>query len=592
MMNILAICVIGGIAYLWMTRGFFSAMLHMCCTLVAGAIAFALWEPLSLMLLDKSPQSGFLSFIRYSAWSIGLIVPFAVSLAIIRPVVDKALPLNAQTESLANYVGGGLCGVVAGGITAGIVVMGVGMLRMDSDMWGYQSVRVGGRGSIERSGKLVVPIDRMVAGLYGKLSQTSLATAEPLAKWYPDLPDVPATMRMSSGDGKDRNTLSPKHVNVYSRYSIGKDRQSGSLTDLLRDAWNPGASQLVFDPNGEAYPPNSHIEGFVVQLDAGAREKHGQIVVGNAQVRLLIENATNPDDVEHRSLFPIAVATRAAAGELMYGRFRLDSQIFIAAAGAGADTRMAFEFVIPPGFEPIALYVKNARIEPTPIVHDYKTPEERDQEILNGKVFGTDVLPPVVNEGTRPPIGVPAQSPADFGIQLNNSLGQTIQKGGERSLELDGLVIIDGEDKFALAEMKRSGEIARDLRVESFMVTTDTAIVKIDVSASSASSILGKTKALAESLMPPFVVDTAGTRYQAVGYVYKDRDIVKIRFTPGNPIRGLTELPARLTNSRSDQQCTLVFRVNVGVSINKFMLGEDTVVEFGPFDVTSQRRSR
>lgn len=592
MMNILAICLIGGIAYLWMTRGFFSAMLHMCCTLVAGAIAFAVWEPLSLMLMDKVPQSGFLSFLRDSAWAIGLIVPFALSLAIIRPVVDKALPLNAQTESLANYIGGGACGVVSGGITAGIVIMGIGMLRMDSDMWGYQSVRVGGRGSIERSGKLVVPIDRMVAGLYGRLSETSLATSEPLAKWYPDLADVPATMRMTNGDGADRNTLSPKHVNVYSRYSIGKDRQGGALTDLLRDAWNPGAPQMVFDPDGQSFPPNSHIEGFVVQLDAGAREKHGQIVVGNAQVRLLIEDASNPDQPVHKSLFPIAVATRAAAGELMYGRFRLDSQIYIAAAGAGADTRMAFEFVIPPGFEPIALYVKNARIKPTPIVYDYKTPEERDQDILNGKIFGTDVLPPVVSAGSRPPLGTPAQSPADFGIQLSNSLGQTIQKGGERGLELDGLVIIDGEDKFALAEMKRSGEIARDLRVESFMVTADTAIVKIDVSASSASSILGKTKALAEALMPPFVVDTAGTRYQAVGYVYKDRDIVKIRFTPGNPIRGLTELPARLTNSRSDQQCTLVFRVNVGVSINKFMLGEDTVVEFGPFEVTSQRRGR
>lgn len=591
MMNILAIAVIAGIAYLWMTRGFFSAMLHMCCTLVAGAIAFGLWEPLSLMILQKSPQTGFLSFLRDSAWSIGLLAPFALSLAVLRPIVDKALPLNAQTESLANYIGGGLCGVVAGVITSGIVVLGVGMLRMDANMWGYQTVRVGGRGSIETGGqKLIIPSDRIVAGLYGQLSETSLSTAEPLTKWYPDLADVPSALRMTSGDGKDRNTLSPRDVSVFSRYTVGKDRTGGALTDLLRDAWNPGANQLVFDPEGAAYPPDSHIEGFVIGFQPGAREKHGAIVVGNAQVRLLVEDARDPEDVKHKTLYPIAVATRAAADEVMFARFRLDSQIYIAAAGAGADTKMAFEFVIPPGFEPLALYVKNARVKPTPAVHAYATAEARDQGILTGQVFDVEVTSrPIVT--TLPPTGPGGnQQPQDFGIQLMNSLGHTIQKGGERGLELDGLVIVDGEANFALTEMKRGGEVARDLRVDSFMTTLDTAIVRVDVSASSASSVLGKTKALAEDVMPPFLVDTDGTRYQAVGYVYEDRDIVRIRFTPGNPLRGLAQLPSRLTRSRTDQKCTLIFRVNAGVSINKFMLGEETVTEFGPFLVQSQRR--
>lgn len=590
MMNIFAILVIAGIAYLWMTRGFFSAVLHMCCTLVAGAIAFGLWEPLSLMIIDKSP-TGFLSVIRDSAWSIGLIMPFAISLAILRPIVDKALPLNAQTESLANYIGGGLCGVVAGVITSGIVVLGVGMLRMDSNMWGYQTVRVGGRGSIETgSQKLIIPADRIVAGLYGQLSKTSLSTSEPLAKWYPEMADVPSSIRMTSGDGKDRNTLSPKDVSVFSRYTLGKDRAGGALTDLLRDAWNPGANQLVFDPEGAAYPPDSYIEGFVIGFQPGAREKHGAIVVGNAQVRLLVEDARNPEDVKHKTLYPIAVATRAAADQVMFARFRLDSQIYIAAAGAGADTKMAFEFVIPPGFEALALYVKNARITPTPVVDAYASAEERDQGILNGSVFGTEVSPPPIGRppGPTPPGG--PLPPHEVGLNISNALGKTIQKGQERGLDLDGQVIIDGEATFAPTELKRSGEVASALRVDTFLTTADTAIVQIDVGASSAQSILGKTRALAEAVMPPFIVDTTGTRYQAVGYVYEDRDIVKVRFTPGNPIRGLAELPERLTRSRTDQKCTLIFRVNVGTSVNKFMLGEETVNEFGPYLIQSQRR--
>ncbi len=599
MMNLIAIVIIAGIAYLWMTRGYFSAVLHMCCVLVAGAIAFAAWEPLAQLLLDKSPTRGFLSVLRDSAWAIALIGPFAISLAILRPVVDKFLPLNAQVDTLVNYIGGGACGVVSGFITAGIVVMGVGMLRLGTEFGGYQPISIGSKGSIERTGRLIVPVDTVVAKLYGHLSVNTLASPEPLAKWYPDLETIPGALRMTNGDGKDRNTVNVKDISAYSRYSLGKDRTGGTpaLTDLLRDKWAAGGAQQVVQQDGTQYPANSHIEGFVIQFNAGAREKYGSVTVGNAQVRLLVQNATNPSDVSYQTLYPIAVATRAAAADMMFGRFRLDAPVFIASPGAGADTRMAFEFVIPPGFEPIALYVKNARIKPTPIVKEYQTTDERDNAILSGEIFGVDApefaigSPGSGSSGSRPPTtpGRGPQDPSDFGLQIDNRIGKTIQKGNERQLQLDDRVVMDGESTFTPQEVAGRSDVARELRVERFMVTPDTAIVKIDVGADSASSILGMTKALAESLLPPYIVDTDGTRYQAVGYIYEDQSIVKIRFTPGNPMRGLTELPVRLTRSRNDQKCTLVFRVSAGVRINRFMLGEETVTEFGPFEVGTQR---
>lgn len=600
MMNIIAIALVAGIAYLWMTRGYFSAVLHMCCVLVAGAVAFGVWEPLSLLILEKSPERGFLSVLRDSAWAIGLIAPFALSLAILRPVVDKLLPLNAQVDTLVNYIGGGVCGAVSGLITAGIVIMGIGMLRLDSNLWGYQPLTIGSKGSIERTGKLVLPVDTLVAKLYGHVSVNTLSTNEPLAKWYPDLETIPGVLRMTAGDGKDRNTLAPKDVNVYSRYALGKGRAGGNptLTDLLRDKWAAGGSQQVADVDGNAYPSGSHIEGFIVQFNAGAREKHGQIVVGNAQVRLLIEDKSDPTSPTYATVYPIAVATRAVADQLMFGRFRLDAPVFISAPGSGADTRMAFEFVIPPNFEPVALYVKNARLRLTPIVKEYATTDERDEAIIRGEIFGVEApefvrsTPGSGSSGTRPPTTGPGRgpsSPSDFGITIDNRIGKTIQKGQERQLELDGNSVMDGTSKFSVAELSQRTSITRELRVEKFLVTPESSIVKIDVGADSASSILGKTKALAEALMPPYIVDTNGTRYEAVGYVYEDQSIIEVRFTPGAPLRGLTELPVRLTRSRTDQKCTLVFRVNNGVQINRFMLGEEVVTEFGPFEVTSQR---
>lgn len=583
-MSLLGIAIVALVAYIWMTRGYFSAMLHMCCVLVAGAIAFGLWEPVSYFLLEKGSGN---AAIRDSAWAIGLMLPFALSLAIIRPIVDKILPLNAQTESIFNFIGGGVCGTIAGVVTAGIVVIGLGSFRMPSDFLGYQSLQIATNGSMKREQRLILPVDRIVAGFYGQLSETSLSTSEPLGKWYPNLADVPAALRMTDGDGNNRNTIGPKDINMFSRYTLGEGRTSGSLADLLRDAWGGGSVQQVFDLDGAQYPQNSHIEGFVLQFAPGAREKFGQIVVGNAQARLLVESAAG----DRLDLFPIAIASRADAGSLMFGRFRLDSIVHLASPGAGADTRMAFEFIIPPGYSPLALYYKNIRLSLLPVVEKFDTVEARDQAILSGSLFGVQADTSVAT--TRPPARPVQQDPRDFGIEMSNSIGWTIQKGSERGLQLDGNVVINGEAVFGARELTDrggGGPIAQALRVDRFRSTEEASIVKVDVGPSAALSLLGQSFATAQQVVPPYLYDTNGTRYEAVGYVYEDREIIKVRFTPGNPMRGISEIPTALSRSRTDQKLKLVFQVNVGVQINRFTMGDTVVSEFGPFPIVAQRR--
>jgi hypothetical protein len=583
-MSLLGIAIVALVAYIWMTRGYFSAMLHMCCVLIAGAIAFGLWEPVSYFLLEKGSGN---AAIRDSAWAIGLMLPFALSLAIIRPIVDKILPLNAQTESIFNFIGGGVCGTIAGVITAGIVVIGLGSFRMPSDFLGYQSLQIATNGSMKREQRLILPVDRIVAGFYGQLSETSLSTSEPLGKWYPNLADVPAALRMTDGDGNNRNTIGPKDINMFSRYTLGEGRASGSLADLLRDAWGGGSVQQVFDLDGAQYPQNSHIEGFVLQFAPGAREKFGQIVVGNAQARLLVESAAG----DRLDLFPIAIASRADAGSLLFGRFRLDSIVHLASPGAGADTRMAFEFIIPPGYSPLALYYKNIRLSLLPVVEKFETVDARDQAILSGSLFGVQADTSVAT--TRPTTRPVQQDPRDFGIEMTNSIGWTIQKGSERGLQLDGNVVINGEAVFGAKELTDrggGGAIAQALRVDRFRSTEEASIVKVDVGPSAALSLLGQSFATAQQVVPPYLYDTNGTRYEAVGYVYEDREIIKVRFTPGNPMRGISEIPTALSRSRTDQKLKLVFQVNVGVQINRFTMGDTVVSEFGPFPIVAQRR--
>src|SRR5262249_3026843 len=132
-LSIIAIVVTLGLGYIWLTRGFFSSLIHLVCTIIAGAIAFAAWEPISYWFLESSPNGGFMSFIAGIAWGLGLVIPFSVSLILLRLVVDKLLPANVVLEPQLDYIGGGVCGVLSGAITAGILVISLSFFRLDSD---------------------------------------------------------------------------------------------------------------------------------------------------------------------------------------------------------------------------------------------------------------------------------------------------------------------------------------------------------------------------------------------------------------------------------------------------------------------------
>ncbi|MFI4897899.1 MAG: hypothetical protein ACIARR_08740, partial [Phycisphaerales bacterium JB059] len=64
------------------------------------------------------------------------------------------------------------------------------------------------------------------------------------------------------------------------------------------------------------------------------------------------------------TIFPIAAVSRADSrdGEA-FGRWRFDAEeVYIASVGGASTVTMAFEFLVPTGYEPIGLTVKNARV--------------------------------------------------------------------------------------------------------------------------------------------------------------------------------------------------------------------------------------
>lgn len=579
MLSLLVIGIVLGCAWVWMSRGFFSGLLNLACVLAAGAIAFAFWEPLAYALLKAAPDRGLLSFLGGTAWALALALPFAAALALLRVGTDALLPANAQVEPTVDYAGGIITGACSGLIIAGFVSLSISFLRLPPDQFGYTPIAYGSAGNIARQDKLWLPADKLTTMLYGHFSSTSLRTGTPLAEYYPDLHEAGGGMRTSFADGKARNTYKPADFQYEGRYMLG-DPAKSAIGSLVNDQWDPNP-QVVQDIDGNNLVGPGHVEGYTVTFLSGAKEKGGQVVIGNAQIRLLCEDEA---DGKKLTVYPFAVICQADSANPAAARFRFDStNVFIASVGGASEAKMAFEFAIPKGYKSKYLYVKNLRQDVGEENPKYKfaTVADRDAAINDGRIIKGILGASIRSSGGAATSQAGAFDDEHGGLEVNRALGFTLQKGNERGLQInEANSIIDGEAAFAREDIKQSSIVDKALRIDRFTTREDTVVVKVDVTGGQRTSLLGKSFDTALMVVPPVLVDSNGQQYEPVGYVYEDNQMVKVRFTPQQPIRGLTELPAALSKSRPDQKVKLVFMVSFGVTIERFQIGPDVIADW------------
>ncbi len=590
-LNIAALGLVLLMGYLWMARGLWNSLIHLVCTLIAGAVAFAVWEPLAYMILGFAPDSGFLSFLEGIAWGAALIVPFAATLAILRAISDAAIPANVQNNKGVEYAGAILCGLGNGVVTVGIIVIALGYMRLSTNFLQYRPIdyttqRQNGGGSLERTGGLWVPVDRWVAGMYGFASETALRTGEPLAKWHPNVELAGYAGRISYGDGASRNVMRKDDFRITGAWQVGDG--TGRMADLLKFAPDQPPQGYV-DISGEQINAGKLV-GYTVQFGAGARESSGQVIFGNGQVRLLAQNADG-DTVE---AFPVALVSQAEASEAdLFGRWRFDgAETYIASVGGATTVDMGFEFVVPQGYDPLALYMKNTRV----MVDDleprrFPSPAARDAAVASGALLGgglsTEDLDLAMAEefdGTT----VTGRGRNTSVFDVNNFLGFQFQTTQKRGLELgEDNRIISGTAKYDPGELAGRGGVNPELRVDRLAAGSDTVIMQINVAGDDNGGLLGRVARSVDAGAAPQLIDTDGTVYQAVGYIYTDRELVELRFTPANPIQSLNELPT-LSSARTDQELKLVFQCSFGVSIEYFAYGKTVAYEIDPPIVLDQ----
>lgn len=581
------------IAYMWSIKGFFSSFLHMLCVVVAGAIAFGLWEPVSLWLLNAAPQKGMLASLSGNAWALGLALPFAISLLLMRIAMDKLIRANMHQSTLVNYIGGGVCGLGSGLITVGILVISFNSVRLSDSTLGmgykpvnYTTERATGGGSLVYRPSLLIPADKLTAKLYSHLSLAAFSAPEPLAKWHPDPVIEGSASRISYTNAK--NTAKPNEVTFKGMYWIGPE-EGAPAAQILSDAF-VATPQKYVDLNGETVS-QGRLLGVKFELAPNAKESTGQHMIAPGQLRLLLEpvDASGaPTGEPSEVAFPVALVSQADGSDTnSFGRWRFESEgVFVSSVGGGSTAIMSAEFVVPTGYRPLALYVKGVRLRldnQGTDVPRFATTAMRDAQIRSGSLLETIKIEDLDRSKAFKVDGLGGRGGASDIGSISNQLGrEAFQTSQKREMTIsEKNEIVSGHGTWSPGEVSRSRDISNELKVNRFAVPTGTTMVQIQVGPKSPASLLGVVGAESSPNDPFYIIDTKGTPYQAVGYIYKDRDRYDIHFFPGDPLGGtidLKDVPG-LATVRDDQEMTLLFLVSTGVEMDGFAIGNKMVFE-------------
>lgn len=523
------------IAYWWANEGLFSSLLHLVCVITAGAIALAVWEPITMAMMGGG------SFDNY-AWGIVLAGCFVISLVSLRFASDKLVPANLKFPPWANYVIGGLAGLGSGIITIGICLIASGFLQSSNEIMGYRGT---GR---DENGRAVVtkvgdPIWLNVAQLTS-IFYSTLSTGT----FYPDI------------SGSPLKYYNPK---------------LDELSTLVRDSYDGGKGQLSLAPDAaKVTKVAASSDGMIiiqVSFNATARDFGGQVILGSSQVRLIgkPDGSGDPD-----IYYPVAWKQELKeGGEVL---FKFDDVSHYATGIPGrSETGIKFAFdTRDASFKPNFIQIRGTRLElpsgePSPLsgfeVGLYRGKQLSNEEILQA----------------RDPLGKDIQHLVDPTSKIRKLRISTNNIPGTIEFDED-LYFIEG----TLSTQWSKGSSGK--KIKGIRASSGTSIVQLNISPG--------TEAAFEDLLPvispdsPVVfIDENGRKYQPIGFILSDDKTMQLTLTPSSPIQSIGELPIHMLTSSKSKSMSLIFQITNDVRLVEFRVGEFTI---GTCNVLVQRKSR
>ncbi|MEE9128801.1 MAG: CvpA family protein [Phycisphaerales bacterium] len=524
--NLIILGLVGLIGYWWAAQGVFSGLLHLLCVIVAGAIAFAFWEPVTVgLLLRNSPFDNF-------AWGVSFIGLFVVPLFILRLATNKLVPANIDLPQWANLTFGFAIGAASGVLTMGMVILGTGFVQSQRDIFGFTGTVRNPNNALQITHvgpALWLPVHQWTSEFYSWLSVTSLSTGQPLRQYYPDLHTV-----------------------------------SGSE---FRDTFRGGLGQVTIAPNaatiqGVAVCRELNRCAVRVRFVAEARDFGQQLTLSSAQVRLVskAEDQTRPY-VAH----PHAWSQPTKDGSTAVYQFDDISNYATTVPGQETAT-MEFDFEFPGTLVPLFIQIKGTRFELPQF--DVVTGAQYEQQLGSaGTTRSVSSAPPTVFTGG-------GQLTTGTDIQVTFS----IRPISASKNQLPGTIHVNSEGFITdgFGQFKRGGTPpARKLRLKGIVESEGTKIVQLTVWRGSAGDIFNLAlRQQAGDNAPPMLVDSLGRTYRAIGYIY-DRgrgDSVDVSLSPRRPIRTVADLP-QLSQS-GGRKLRIIFSVTEGVQLVGLRLGD------------------
>lgn len=567
--NIVIVLFILVMIYWGSVQGFFSSFLHLMLVIAVGSIAFALWEPITLGLLMK--------YIPLMAWTVGLLVPFALLLLIFRMVTDKFVPTDMNFMPIINTIFGAACGFFSGVLTAGIAIIGLGFLPFGADMGGFQPYSIGGGGVIlETGGKLWVPVHTIAWNVYSGLSGGAFSTRTPMAEYMPEL-DVQMSLVRVRPDNVSIVAV-PQAVEVTGAYIVDTaaltDASPATAEALGPDFKKPGYKLVMIDTQW------SKVEG-TVDGDRALR-------LPASQVRL-VTKSNDPDRKAIELVGPVGFTKPKGDGRVFYP---FDSDGVVAFATAPTSS-FSWVFLVRADQQPRFPMIRKLRLElpgedqittdADEVLAALGTPQAPEPE------EGDDTADVGPGDAPRGPTVIGDRNGIRAGtyaldLKITSKLpGRAISKNASSGLSIgtndkNEAVIQTGSTGSA---RKTSGSVGRRSRVSGFDVPAHEAMVRIRIEPDQAVSLFGSARASAAALNPIFLEDTDGNKWFVSAWVWlKESKDKEIHYDAFSTIRSAKQLP--ISQMNEGDEFYLYFTVTKPVELVSYNIGNVTDQPFEP----------
>ncbi len=357
-LNITVIALVLLIAYWWATQGAFSAIIHLLCVIVAGALALAFWEPLTMGLLLRGTD------LDVYAWGMSLVGIFVVALLGLRLLTNKLLPANVNLPRWANLALGFPVGAVAGVLSIGILILGAGHVQSERQILGFEGhARSTRDGKVQEIRKLWLPCHQITDTFYSWLSVNALSSRKPLRQYSPDL------YRQAAG--------------------------------LVRDTFKRGRGQVALAGSAATIqgtylaPPHMGLCAVRIKFGRGARDFGEQLTVSASQLRLI--GAVTDARAKPYVAYPVRWSQHVNANRVATFVFD-DVSHYITSVPGRDDAEVVVEFPLPAGVQPRFIQIKGTRFDIPQI--EEMTASGYD-EILGGAVESVSIAPVADTRGAR-----------------------------------------------------------------------------------------------------------------------------------------------------------------------------------------------